>query len=82
MNPYMTKRIEWLGTMMKKGMGISVAFEEVRGRESPKALVEYVPIKFAAEPVEGGNSLFINCIWVVPPLWHKGVARILFGKSH
>jgi GNAT superfamily N-acetyltransferase len=81
MNPYMAKRKEWLKKMMKKGLGIAVAFQEVRGKESPKALIEYVPIEFAAEPVEGGNSLFINCIWVVPPLWHQGVAKTLLERT-
>ncbi len=81
MNPYMAQRIEWLKTMMKKGLDVSVAFEEVRGREFPKALIEYVPIKFASEPVEGGNSLFINCIWVVPPLWHQGAAKMLLERA-
>lgn len=81
MNHYMAKRIEWLKTMMNKGLEVSVAFKETHGQEFPKALIEYVPIKFAAEPVEGGNSLFINCIWVVPPLWRKGVARTLLERA-
>lgn len=80
MNPYMAKRLEWLRTMMKKGLEVSVAFKEVEGQEFPKALIEYAPIEFAAEPVEGGKSLFINCIWVVPPLWHKGVAKMLLER--
>ena len=40
-------------------------------------LIEYVPIEFACEPVEGKAGLFINCIWVIPPFWHRGVARML-----
>ncbi len=40
-------------------------------------LIEYVPIEFACEPVEGKDGLFINCIWVIPPFWRRGVARML-----
>lgn len=46
----------------------------------PKALIEYVPVGFSSEPVEGGKSLFINCVWVVPPFWHMGVARALLER--
>jgi ribosomal protein S18 acetylase RimI-like enzyme len=45
-----------------------------------KGLIEYVPIEFACEPVEGEDELFINCIWVVPPFWHRGVARALLER--
>ncbi len=48
----------------------------VRGK-FPKGLLEYVPIEFASEPVKGGKSLFINCLWIVPPFWHRKVARAL-----
>lgn len=43
----------------------------------PKGLLESVPIRFALEPVKGENSLFINCVWVLPPFWRTGVARHL-----
>lgn len=33
----------------------------------PEGLIEYLPIKIAPEPVKGRNSLFVDCIWVVPP---------------
>ena len=45
-----------------------------------KGLIEYVPLEFACEPVEGGSGLFINCIWVVPPFWRRGVARALLER--
>jgi len=48
----------------------------VRG-EFPKGLLEYVPIEFSPEPVKGEKSLFINCLWIVPPFWHSHVARAL-----
>jgi GNAT superfamily N-acetyltransferase len=51
----------------------------VHGR-FPKGLLEYVPIEFAPEPVKGEKSLFINCIWVVPPFWHSNVARALMER--
>ncbi len=43
----------------------------------PKGLLESVPIESALEPIKGRDSLFINCIWVLPPFWHTGVARRL-----
>nr|MDO8100485.1 GNAT family N-acetyltransferase [Candidatus Njordarchaeota archaeon] len=46
----------------------------------PKGLIEYVPIEHSSEPVKGGKSLFINCMWVVPPFWHHGVARALLER--
>jgi len=41
----------------------------------PKGLLEFVPIELAPEPVKGENSLFIDCVWVLPPFWHTGVAK-------
>lgn len=46
----------------------------VRGKV-PKGLLEFVPIELAPEPVKGKNLLFIDCIWVLPPFWHTGVAK-------
>jgi len=46
----------------------------------PKGLIEYLPIEFAPEPVRGENSLFIDCIWVLPLFWHTGVAKRLLEK--
>jgi len=46
----------------------------------PKGLIEYLPIEFAPEPVKGEKSLFIDCLWVVPPFWHSGVARGLVER--
>lgn len=43
----------------------------------PKGLLESVPIEFALEPIKGRDSLFIDCIWVLPPFWHTGVAKRL-----
>jgi GNAT superfamily N-acetyltransferase len=51
----------------------------VRG-EFPKGLLEFVPIEYALEPVKGEKSLFIDCLWVVPPFWHSNVARALMEK--
>jgi hypothetical protein len=81
MEPCMVARKKWLKTMMTKGLEISVVFDSVRGQTHPTGLIEYVPIKYAAEPVEGGNSLFINCIWVIPPRWHRGFARVLLERA-
>ena len=51
----------------------------IRGRV-PKGLIEYVPIEFAPEPVRGGKSLFVNCIWVLPKFWSGGVAKGLMER--
>ncbi len=41
----------------------------------PKGLIEYLPIETALEPVKGEKSLFIDCIWILPPFWKTGVAK-------
>jgi GNAT superfamily N-acetyltransferase len=46
----------------------------------PEALIESLPIEFAPEPVKGEKSLFIDCLWVVPPFWHKDVAKMLIER--
>lgn len=51
----------------------------IRGK-IPKGLIEYAPIEFAPEPITGENSLFINCIWVLPKFWNAGVARSLLER--
>lgn len=56
-----------------------VKAKAVRGSVA-KGLIEYVPVEFACEPVEGGSGLFINCIWVVSPFWRRGVARALLER--
>jgi hypothetical protein len=46
----------------------NVKFESMIVRGSfPEGLIEYVPVEYAVEPVKGEDSLFINCLWVVPP---------------
>ena len=98
MKTAMEARIQWLKTMMHKGLQVSVAienaekainslgpknakFEEMaRHGNFPKGLIEYLPIEFAPEPVKGENSLFIDCLWVVPPFWHSGVSKRLIER--
>lgn len=36
-----------------------------------------MPIEYALEPVEGIKSLFINCMWILPPFWLTGVGTSL-----
>lgn len=81
MEPCMNARKKWLRIMMAKGLEVSVVFDKVRGQLLPMGLIEYVPIKYAVEPVEGRDSLFINCIWVVPPRWHRGFAKALLERA-
>jgi GNAT superfamily N-acetyltransferase len=51
----------------------------IRGK-IPKGLIEYAPIELAPEPVSGKNSLFINCVWVLPKFWNADVARSLLKR--
>lgn len=46
----------------------------------PQGLIEYAPIRHAPEPVRGQNSLFVNCIWVLPKFWNKGIAKNLIER--
>ncbi|MFX1512643.1 MAG: GNAT family N-acetyltransferase [Promethearchaeota archaeon] len=52
----------------------------IRGK-FPLGLIEYLPIQYVLEPVIGEYSLFINCIWILPPFWRKGVAKTLVNKA-
>ncbi|MFQ6031539.1 MAG: GNAT family N-acetyltransferase [Candidatus Zixiibacteriota bacterium] len=40
-------------------------------------LIEYSPVEETNFPVRGKNLAFIDCIWVIPPFWQKGVAKNL-----
>jgi len=98
MKTSMNTRIQWLKTMLHKGLQISIALEKpekvvnslgpknVKFKEMithgnfPKGLIEYVPIEFAPEPVKGEKSLFIDCLWVIPPFWHSGIAKSLLRR--
>lgn len=66
-----TERIhyKWAGDMLHADLAVH--------GQVPKGLLESVPIEFALEPVKGRNSLFIDCVWVLPPFWHTGVAKCL-----
>ncbi|MFW9951543.1 MAG: GNAT family N-acetyltransferase [Candidatus Thorarchaeota archaeon] len=46
----------------------------------PMGLLECMPIEYALEPIRGKNSLFINCMWILPPFWEKGVGKALVTK--
>lgn len=74
MTPYMEQRKAWLQRMVDRGLRVAIAL----GEEGEKqGLMEYVPIEWAAEPVNGEGCLFINCLWVLPRYWKTGVARAL-----
>ncbi len=74
MTPYMEVRKRWLKDMAEKGLWVAVAFGADGGKQG---LVESVPIEWAAEPVSGEGSLFINCLWVLPCYWKPGVGTAL-----
>lgn len=68
------------GALRYPGVGtIRYADLTVKGKV-PKGLIEYLPIETALEPVKGEKSLFINCIWILPPFWKKGVAKGLMQR--
>jgi len=60
---------KWVGKMLHSDLAVE--------NQVPMGLLEYIPIEQALEPVKGKNSLFINCIWILPPFWNTGVARSL-----
>ena len=60
---------KWVGKMLHSDLAIH--------GQVPMGLLEYLPIEHALEPVKGKNSLFINCIWILPPFWNRGVAKSL-----
>jgi GNAT superfamily N-acetyltransferase len=79
MKPAMERRKVWLRKMMRKGLQVSVVFSG-RKPTTPKGLVEYVPIEYAPEPVVGKKSLFMNCLWVMPPCWRHGYGSSLMRR--
>lgn len=38
-------------------------------------MIEYLPIEIAPEPVKGENSLFIDCVWVLPRFSKAGIGK-------
>lgn len=48
----------------------------VQGRV-PMGLLESIPIEHVLEPIEGKDSLFINCMWILPPFWKMGIGAAL-----
>ena len=60
---------KWVGKMLHSDLAVQ--------NQVPMGSLEYMPIEQALEPVKGENSLFINCIWILPPFWNIGVARSL-----
>lgn len=78
MESSMEARKTWLASMMQRGLTVAAVLGPSNERWG---LIEYVPIQHASEPVKGQNTLFINCMWVLPPVWKKGVARALLSHA-
>jgi len=74
MTPYMDIRKRWLRGMAEKGLWIAVA---VGADGERRGMIECVPVEWAAEPVDGEGSLFINCLWVLPRYSKAGVGTAL-----
>jgi GNAT superfamily N-acetyltransferase len=77
MKDLMEKRLKWIREMMPRGLDIIVALGP---RNSKKGLIEYLPIDLAPEPVKGKNSLFIDCIWVLPRFQKAGIGKGLMQR--
>lgn len=60
---------KWVGKMLHSDLAVQ--------GQVPMGLLEYIPIEYALEPIAGKNTLFINCMWILPPFWHSGVGTIL-----
>lgn len=72
MKEHMEKRLQWIKEMWPRGLEIILALSSGRGK---RGLIEYVPIERAPEPVKGKNSLFINCVWVLPRFRKTGIGE-------
>ncbi|MFX1287893.1 MAG: GNAT family N-acetyltransferase [Promethearchaeota archaeon] len=60
---------KWVGNMLHSDLAIN--------GQVPMGLLECIPIEFALEPIIGAKSLFINCMWILPPFWGMGVGKAL-----
>ena len=60
---------KWVGNMLHSDLAI-------QGRVY-MGLLEYIPIEYALEAINGENSLFINCMWILPPFWQTGTGKAL-----
>lgn len=63
---------KWVGKLNHKDLAIN--------NKVPMGLLESIPIEYALEPIQGNNSLFINCIWILPPFWRKGIGKALISS--
>ena len=60
---------KWVGKMLHSDLAVQ--------GQVPMGLLEFIPIEYALEPVEGAECLFIDCMWVLPPFWLKGIGKSL-----
>ncbi|MFW9827592.1 MAG: GNAT family N-acetyltransferase [Candidatus Thorarchaeota archaeon] len=60
---------KWVGKILHSDLAVN--------DRVPMGLIEFLPIECALEPITGKNSLFINCMWILPPFWNQGVGKIL-----
>ncbi|MFX0139123.1 MAG: GNAT family N-acetyltransferase, partial [Candidatus Hodarchaeota archaeon] len=60
---------KWVGKMLHSDLAVH--------GQVPMGLLEYIPIEHALEPIKGKNALFINCMWILPPFWSRGVGKAL-----
>ena len=67
-----TIHYKWVGKMLHSELAVH--------NNVPMGLIEYMPIESTLEPVEGKDSLFIHCMWILPPFWNYGVGGALINK--
>lgn len=60
---------KWVGKMLHSDLAVHGFV--------PMGLLEYLPIDYALEPVNGSDTLFINCMWILPPFWRIGIGKSL-----
>jgi GNAT superfamily N-acetyltransferase len=66
-------RIDWIKKSLNKGYGAKLLYD---GRK-PIGFIDYLPIEYIPDPVEGKDIFFLNCIYIQRAYWGKGYGRML-----
>jgi len=66
-------RIDWIKKNFKRGYGAKLLYD----RRRPVGFIDYLPIEYTPDPVEGKDIFFLNCIYVQRAYWRKGYGRML-----
>ncbi len=66
-------RIDWIKERIKKGYQGKILYY----RRRPIGFIDYLPIEYIPDPVEGNDIFFLNCIYVQRAYQGKGYGRML-----